>query len=201
MYDQFYLDGAGLFYISEKFPDTVAHLKSYILHRIFTGTPVSATAQTKLAKLQGAEYQFTEPANFVQRDRILIPSGWDTVEKIRLLNQNVNIQAFLLPSELAFPTDACSKMVIEYRQVIRAMSAGTGRVIPLVIPQADQEFLAYLSKNKSDVASPSKASIDVVISTEFKVPAEELRKASFPKSKAGVDPLADVTAKLARLKV
>lgn len=106
--------GAAVLFTSHSRPESFAHLRSYLLHRMFaqppqtlasaaagTGvpngatsngvTPTTTTTTTALAAglVGGATasrtFGFNLRANSVDRDQLLIPSGWDSWGKIKVL--------------------------------------------------------------------------------------------------------------------
>ncbi|KAG0193425.1 hypothetical protein DFQ28_005242 [Apophysomyces sp. BC1034] len=65
--------GASLFYTSTFHPYTFHNLRQYILHRVLTTSSKS--------------YPFHLKAQVVERDAVLVPSGWDSWGKIRVLRE------------------------------------------------------------------------------------------------------------------
>ncbi|CEP17875.1 hypothetical protein [Parasitella parasitica] len=65
--------GAALFYTSTLHPYTFHNLREYILHRTLT-TPAKA-------------YKFRLKAQVIERDTVLVPSGWDSWNKIKVLRE------------------------------------------------------------------------------------------------------------------
>ncbi|KAF7721649.1 hypothetical protein EC973_004325 [Apophysomyces ossiformis] len=65
--------GASLFYTSTLHPYTFHNLRQYILHRVLTTSTKS--------------YTFHLKAQVVERDTVLVPSGWDSWGKIRVLKE------------------------------------------------------------------------------------------------------------------
>uniref|UniRef100_A0AAY5KFW0 Dynein light intermediate chain n=1 Tax=Esox lucius TaxID=8010 RepID=A0AAY5KFW0_ESOLU len=61
--------GAALIYTSVKEEKNLDHLYKYIVHKTY-------------------DFQFTTPALVVEKDAILIPSGWDNEKKIAILHEN-----------------------------------------------------------------------------------------------------------------
>ncbi|KAH9464247.1 hypothetical protein MJO28_002108 [Puccinia striiformis f. sp. tritici] len=85
--------GGSLFFTNLKKPQTLERLRSYILHRLFgqlisttasiptTTTTAATTTTTSHSRLFGFPYK----ANVVDRDEVLIPMGWDSWGKIKIL--------------------------------------------------------------------------------------------------------------------
>ncbi|KAG8788236.1 hypothetical protein FRB91_004314 [Serendipita sp. 411] len=77
--------GAALFY-STQVPATVSALRKYSLHFLFAPPPPqpsigSTDAPAPVRNL----FKFTDPVNALDRDRIVIPAGWDSWGKIKIL--------------------------------------------------------------------------------------------------------------------
>lgn len=69
----FFSDGAALLYTSTLHPYTFHSLREYILHRVLN-TP-------------SKPYSFHLKAQVIERDTVLVPSGWDSWGKIRILRE------------------------------------------------------------------------------------------------------------------
>jgi len=70
--------GAALFYTSTLHPHTFHNLRQYILHRLLT-------VPTK-------PYAFRSRAMVVERDTVLVPAGWDSWGKIRVLREGFDCE-------------------------------------------------------------------------------------------------------------
>ncbi|KAI8143883.1 dynein light intermediate chain-domain-containing protein [Fennellomyces sp. T-0311] len=70
--------GAALFYTSTLHPYTFHNLRQYILHRLLT-------TSTKA-------YPFTLKAQVVERDSVMVPAGWDSWGKIRVLREGFDCE-------------------------------------------------------------------------------------------------------------
>ncbi|RUP47129.1 dynein light intermediate chain-domain-containing protein [Jimgerdemannia flammicorona] len=70
--------GAALFYTSTRHPHTFHYLRQYMLHRLLS-TP------TKI-------YHFPSRAQVVERDTVLVPAGWDSWGKIRVLREGFDCE-------------------------------------------------------------------------------------------------------------
>jgi dynein light intermediate chain 1 len=104
-------DGAAVFYTSQTNPASYAKLRQYILHRLFapdpslqlattTPTPTSTAATSRTAPAQStprqsarASFPFLHRANVVDRDQVLVPAGWDTWGKIKILRERFDCDA------------------------------------------------------------------------------------------------------------
>ncbi|KAG1055785.1 hypothetical protein G6F43_002277 [Rhizopus delemar] len=71
--------GAALFYTSTRQPYTFHNLRQYLLHRLLTTT-------TKA-------YPFNMKAQVIERDVALVPSGWDSWGKLRVLREGFDCEA------------------------------------------------------------------------------------------------------------
>ncbi|KAI8983028.1 dynein light intermediate chain-domain-containing protein [Pilobolus umbonatus] len=74
--------GAALFYTSTLQPYTYHNLRQYILHRLLT-TPTKS-------------YLFQLKAQVVERDTALVPSGWDSWGKLRVLREGYDCESIHL---------------------------------------------------------------------------------------------------------
>lgn len=85
-----------MFFTSDKKPETLIRLRSYVLHRSF-GRLVSSSSTAAVASTTGGNtgtmtttsnvrlFQFPYKANVVDRDEVLVPMGWDSWGKIKIL--------------------------------------------------------------------------------------------------------------------
>ncbi|RIA95346.1 dynein light intermediate chain-domain-containing protein [Glomus cerebriforme] len=78
--------GAALFYTSTRQPQTFTNLRKYILHRLLGR---SSSNDTKSA------YSFNIKANYVERDTVLVPTGWDSWTKIKFLKEGFDCDELL----------------------------------------------------------------------------------------------------------
>ncbi|KIR42291.1 dynein light intermediate chain 1, cytosolic [Cryptococcus deuterogattii 99/473] len=89
--------GAALFYTAPTRPATYTLLKSYLLHRLYTVPPPLSLHPMSLTDLshtvpspaQGVStrYPFAHRANVLDRDAVMVPSGWDSWGKINVLRE------------------------------------------------------------------------------------------------------------------
>lgn len=96
-------DGAALFFTSHSRPTSFVKLRAYILHRLFARpsvpmallpaslTPAISSTAVPVA-LSSSSFPFTERANVVDRDQVLVPSGWDSWGKIRVLREKYEVE-------------------------------------------------------------------------------------------------------------
>ncbi|POY70564.1 hypothetical protein BMF94_6479 [Rhodotorula taiwanensis] len=103
--------GAAVFYTSQTVPPSFTKLRQYILHRLFSapssaqsasasaapGTPTVAAARSKATptprQSARASFPFLHRANVVDRDQVLVPTGWDTWGKIKVLKERFDCEA------------------------------------------------------------------------------------------------------------
>ena len=87
-------DGAALFYTTQQ-PQTLSVLRQYVLHFLFTppapspsfnGTDAPAPARNP--------FPFSHRPNTLDRDRILMPAGWDSWGKIAVLRDGFDAKAW-----------------------------------------------------------------------------------------------------------
>ncbi|KAI9319808.1 dynein light intermediate chain-domain-containing protein [Dichotomocladium elegans] len=70
--------GAALFYTSTLHPYTFHHLRQYILHRLLTTSTKS--------------FPFNLKAQVIERDSVIVPAGWDSWGKIRVLREGFDCE-------------------------------------------------------------------------------------------------------------
>ncbi|KAL7420385.1 hypothetical protein Q5752_005355 [Cryptotrichosporon argae] len=79
--------GAALFYTAPTQPASYRLLRSYLLHRLYTVPPPLEPESNAAAPLAPARAAFPFPhrANVLDRDAVLVPTGWDSHGKIAVL--------------------------------------------------------------------------------------------------------------------
>jgi dynein light intermediate chain 1 len=86
-------DGASLFYTAPTQPNTYTLLRSYLLHRLYSIPPPltsdnSAAQSTPIPTSHAsARFPFPHRANVLDRDAVMVPSGWDSWGKINVLRE------------------------------------------------------------------------------------------------------------------
>ncbi|GAA5846830.1 hypothetical protein JCM9279_004457 [Rhodotorula babjevae] len=106
--------GAAVFYAAQMLPTSYAKLRQYILHRLFSSSPSStslappssssaqpaspssaltSTRSTSAAPSTAASFPFPHRANVVDREAVLVPAGWDSWGKIRILRERFDCEA------------------------------------------------------------------------------------------------------------
>ncbi|GAA5910638.1 uncharacterized protein JCM6883_003238 [Sporobolomyces salmoneus] len=94
--------GASLFYTSQTIPTSFVKLRQYILHRLFSSSSSSSSSTTAATTsnqptsittnkttTRGFD-QFPYRANVIDRDQTLVPTGWDSWGKIKILRESFN---------------------------------------------------------------------------------------------------------------
>ncbi|KAH6562963.1 hypothetical protein BASA60_010880 [Batrachochytrium salamandrivorans] len=141
--------GASLFYISNQRPETMSNLRSYIFHRLLSNNPQTSIATDNVVTRPGlAGYEFTLPAQMIERDAVLIPSGWDSWGKIKVLRDGFPCEVYAGihgsdsdPAFQAGATDILTKMTSTYQANVADRSSKISDIPPLIEPENDQDFL------------------------------------------------------------
>lgn len=79
-------DGAGLFFTSHTQPASFVKLRAYLLRRLFSPSSPAAAQGVRA-------FPFPYRANVVDRDQVLVPTGWDSWGKIRVLRDRFDADA------------------------------------------------------------------------------------------------------------
>jgi len=124
--------GASLFYVSVKEEKNCDLLYKYLTHRIFN-------------------FSFNTPALVVERDALFIPAGWDSVNKISILFEN--IRTF-------YPDQA-------YSEVIRSPKVMEKKYSPRVeiVTESEQDFLSRIYQYLGDEGNEAEAAPQGVLKT------------------------------------
>lgn len=79
--------GAALFYTAPTQPQTYTLLRDYLFHRLYTTPPPlnPPTAESSASVQHPSLFPFPHRANVLDRDAVLVPSGWDSWGKINVL--------------------------------------------------------------------------------------------------------------------
>lgn len=78
------LDGAGLFYTAPTQPQTYTLLRQYLLHRLYTVAP-PLNPSPNAPPPPATAFPFSHRANVLDRDAVMVPTGWDSHGKINVL--------------------------------------------------------------------------------------------------------------------
>jgi dynein light intermediate chain 1 len=90
----FVTDGAGLFYTTPQ-PTTLNALRQYALHTLFVPpAPAPDGALDGTAAPARNPFPFTHKPNTLDRDRIVVPAGWDSWGKIVVLRDGFDAKAW-----------------------------------------------------------------------------------------------------------
>ncbi|TRM67915.1 dynein light intermediate chain-domain-containing protein [Schizophyllum amplum] len=93
------LYGAGVFYTT-LLPETLATLRQYALHMLFippapspTSTLPISTSTSEIIQTKNP-FRFAQKPNTLDRDRIIIPIGWDSAGKITVMREGFDVKAW-----------------------------------------------------------------------------------------------------------
>ena len=93
-YLSFFTDGAGLFYTTPQ-PTTLNVLRQYALHTLFVPpAPAPDGALDGAAAPARNVFPFSHKPNTLDRDRIVVPAGWDSWGKIAVLRDGFDAKAW-----------------------------------------------------------------------------------------------------------
>ena len=79
------IDGAALFYTASTQPQTYTLLRTYLLHRLYTPPPPLNPSTDAPPQPTSSRFPFPRRANVLDRDAVMVPSGWDSWGKINVL--------------------------------------------------------------------------------------------------------------------
>ena len=88
-------DGASLFYTTPT-PQTLTQLRQYAFHMLFV-PPAPSPGLTGTAEVVAPHrnpFPFAEKPNILDRDRILVPSGWDSWGKVAVLRDGFDAKSW-----------------------------------------------------------------------------------------------------------
>ncbi|CAG8513588.1 12728_t:CDS:2 [Racocetra fulgida] len=86
-FDYIQQNGASLFYTTTRDPKTFENLRQYILHRLLGSKSSSNDAKSI--------YSFNVKPNYVERDTVLVPTGWDSWNLIKCLRDGFDCDGLL----------------------------------------------------------------------------------------------------------
>lgn len=92
-YQAHYADGAALFYTTS-IPQTLQILRQYALHLLFTPPAPSPGLTSEAAVIPKNPFPFQHKPNTLDRDRIVVPAGWDSWGKIAVLRDGFDAKAW-----------------------------------------------------------------------------------------------------------
>ncbi|KAG0251156.1 hypothetical protein BG011_007807 [Mortierella polycephala] len=86
--------GASLFYTSIHHPHTFSNLRQYLLHRLLTPSTLNnAQSQQQQQQQQPSSFPFKKRAQVVERDQVMVPAGWDSIGKIKVLRNGFDCES------------------------------------------------------------------------------------------------------------
>src|SRR5882762_7679657 len=91
-----FTDGAALFYTTPM-PATLQVLRQYALHLLFippAPSPASLSSATDAPAPIKNPFPFPHKPNTLDRDRIVVPAGWDSWGKIGVLREGFDAKAW-----------------------------------------------------------------------------------------------------------
>ncbi len=86
------VDGAGLFYTTSV-PQTLQVLRQYALHLLFAPPAPSPGLSTDAVAVKNP-FPFQHKPNILDRDRIVVPAGWDSWGKIAVLRDGFDAKSW-----------------------------------------------------------------------------------------------------------
>ncbi|KAF7332396.1 Cytoplasmic dynein 1 light intermediate chain 1 [Mycena kentingensis (nom. inval.)] len=171
--------GAGLFYTTQH-PATLQVLRQYALHMLFippAPSPAVASGAEAPAPIRNP-FPFTHKPNYLDRDHIVIPSGWDSWGKITVMREEFDARSWgdawerdLEADKDAIPTDGARTL---FSALVPDQSARPPQPPQFNSPMPEQVFLAknYDENAKKpdrdprgafrDPADPSRAAAGIV---------------------------------------
>ncbi|EPQ59183.1 hypothetical protein GLOTRDRAFT_113948 [Gloeophyllum trabeum ATCC 11539] len=140
--------GAALFYTTP-LPATLQVLRQYTLHMLFTPpapSPGMSTGTEAPAPIRNP-FPFQHKPNALDRDRIIVPAGWDSWGKIAVLREGFDAKLWgeawendIETAEGGMPEDPSAQKL--YRTLVPDNSTKPPPLPPLNMPTPEQVFLA-----------------------------------------------------------
>ncbi|KAJ6560463.1 dynein light intermediate chain-domain-containing protein [Mycena capillaripes] len=169
--------GAGLFYTTQH-PATLQALRQYALHMLFlppAPSPAVASGAEPPAPVRNP-FPFTHKPNYLDRDRIVVPAGWDSWGKITIMREEFEARAWgdawdrdLDAEDAAQPPADGAKVL--FSALVPDQGVKPPPLPPLNNPTPEQAFLAknYDENAKKPDRDPRGA---------FRDPADAMRGAA-----------------------
>ncbi|KAF9183654.1 hypothetical protein BGZ51_003883 [Haplosporangium sp. Z 767] len=85
--------GASLFYTSIHHPHTFSNLRQYLLHRLLTPSTLNNAQSQQQQQQQPSSFPFKKRAQVVERDQVMVPAGWDSIGKIKVLRNGFDCES------------------------------------------------------------------------------------------------------------
>ncbi|KAF9651747.1 hypothetical protein BDM02DRAFT_3110207 [Thelephora ganbajun] len=140
--------GAGLFYTTPQ-PATLQVLRRYALHLLFTpSTPSSSmSANSEAAAPPRNPFPFQHRTNTLDRDRIVVPAGWDSWGKIAVLREGFDAKSWGEAWERDVDMDATDTVGTQgakalYSSLVPDQGTKPPALPPFNNPTPEQIFLA-----------------------------------------------------------
>ncbi|KAL1664318.1 dynein light intermediate chain-domain-containing protein [Schizophyllum commune] len=144
------LYGAGVFYTT-LLPETLATLRQYALHMLFippapspTSTLPASTSTSEIIQTKNP-FRFTHKPNTLDRDHIIIPSGWDSAGKITVMREGFDVKAWqrAWTTNTAPDEDEDQESVrIMYSRLAPDQGVKEHPLPPLISPMPEPTFLS-----------------------------------------------------------
>ncbi|KAJ7068679.1 dynein light intermediate chain-domain-containing protein [Mycena amicta] len=139
--------GAGLFYTTQQ-PSTLQVLRQYALHMLFlppAPSPAVASGAEAPAPIRNP-FPFTHKPNYLDRDHIVIPSGWDSWGKITVMREEFEARSWsdawerdLESEDGSIPTDGAKTL---FSALVPDQGTKPPPLPQLSSPMPEQVFLA-----------------------------------------------------------
>ncbi|KAK6904682.1 hypothetical protein I203_105498 [Kwoniella mangroviensis CBS 8507] len=142
--------GATLFYTAPTQPTTYSLLRSYLLHRLYTNPP--STTESSTQHVTSTRFPFPHRANVLDRDAVMVPSGWDSWGKIKVLREGFDPDRIGEAFEMSLKTyqnkaeedNAGETLEVIWDEMIPDVERGVKPSNPSqpMIPETEQSFLS-----------------------------------------------------------
>ncbi|KAH9850830.1 DLIC-domain-containing protein [Lenzites betulinus] len=139
--------GAGLFYTTPQ-PTTLQVLRQYVLHTLFIppASSLAAAATAEVASAPRNPFPFQHKPNTLDRDKIVIPAGWDSWGKITVLRDGFDAklwgEAWENDLDHSDENDGAARAQNLYASLVPDLSRKPPPLPPLNNPTPEQVFLA-----------------------------------------------------------
>lgn len=133
-------DGAALIHTSPSHPTSYTHLRTYLLHRLYS-IPIPAPDDSALhtnsytetdqsahtAALANSRFPFLYRANVLDKEAVLVPTGWDSWGKIKVVREGYEPEGVLqgLEDSLARGMGKSGKGMGEEREEVMGKEEGS----------------------------------------------------------------------------
>jgi hypothetical protein len=183
-----------LFYLSSG--SSSDNFKSYILHRLLTKDhgANNTVSQSVTNSSYANNYEFTASAQVIEKSSIFVPTGWDSLSKIKVMQPEFPIEDFQLSANIDYSQAQSWQPIIDtFGKIVRDFSIKKTPK-PLITSSNEDDFLESLEKIMialDQTAVPEAEPIKV------ESPKQTPPKRISPSKTSSID---DVTAKLAKLR-